>query len=160
MIQKYSKALELIENYDNNSINKIKGTNNKLKINYEDCISIINSLKYDDNKLFALERKNGLKSILNDIYQTFDGKDLYNLVEEKAANLLYFVVKNHVFIDGNKRTGAALFIYFLQFNNILYKNNKQIIDNNTLVALTLLIAQSNPKEKDILIDLIMNFLTD
>ena len=81
MIQKYSKALELIENYDNNSINKIKGTNNKLKINYEDCISIINSLKYDDNKLFALERKNGLKSILNDIYQTFDGKDLYNLVE-------------------------------------------------------------------------------
>ena len=86
------------------------------------------------------------------------GKDLYSATEEKAANFLYLIIKNHTFIDGNKRIASTLFIYFLDFYNILYKENKQIIDNNTLVAITLLIAQSNPKEKEILIDLIMNFL--
>ena len=83
---------------------------------------------------------------------------IYPTLEEKAANFLYLITKNHTFIDGNKRIAATLFIYFLQFYNILYKNGKQIIDNNTLVALTLLIAESNPKEKNILIELIMNFL--
>ncbi len=79
-------------------------------------------------------------------------------IPEKASNFLYLIVKNHVFIDGNKRIAATLFIYFLQFYNILYKNDRRIIDNNTLVAITLLIAESNPNEKQILIDLIMNFL--
>ena len=87
-----------------------------------------------------------------------DGKDLYPTIQEKVANLLYMILKNHVFIDGNKRIAATLFIYFLQSYNLLYKNGKQIIDNNTLTALTLLIAESNPKEKEILIDLIINFL--
>ena len=86
------------------------------------------------------------------------GQDIYKSIEEKAANFLYLIVKNHVFADGNKRIAATLFIYFLQYYNILYKDNKKIIDNNTLVALTLLIAESNPKEKNIIIDLIMNFL--
>ncbi len=107
-----------------------------------------------------MERNNGLESIINNIYQSFSGKDLYYSIEEKAANFLYLIIKNHTFIDGNKRIAATLFIYFLDFNNILYKNNKQLIDNNTLVAVTLLIAQSNPKEKNILIDLVMNFLTE
>jgi len=79
-------------------------------------------------------------------------------IEEKAANLLYLITKNHIFIDGNKRIAATLFIYFWDFYNILYRENGQIIDNNTLVAITLLIAQSNPKEKEILINLITNFL--
>ena len=92
------------------------------------------------------------------IYQTFNGRDLYISIKEKAANFLYLIIKNHVFIDGNKRIVATLFIYFLSFYNILYKDSKQVIDNNTLVALTLLIAESNPKEKDILIDLVRNFL--
>jgi len=119
-----------------------------------------NKLKFNNNsKLFALERNKGLKSILNNIYQTFDGKDVYFTIEEKAANFLYLITKNHTFIDGNKRIAATLFIYFLDFYKILIKDNKQVIDNNTLVALTILIAQSNPKEKDILIDVIMNFLT-
>lgn len=83
---------------------------------------------------------------------------MYPTIEEKAANFLYLITKNHTFIDGNKRIAATLFIYFLDFYNILYRNNKRVIDNNTLVALTLLIAQSNPKEKNILIDLVMNFL--
>ena len=88
----------------------------------------------------------------------FDGVDLYNSIEEKAANFLYIIVKNHVFIDGNKRIAATLFIYFLQFYNILYKDNVKVIDNNTLTAITLLIAESNPKEKNIIVDLVINFL--
>ena len=79
-------------------------------------------------------------------------------IEEKAANFLYMIVKNHVFVDGNKRIAATLFIYFLKYYDILYKDNKQLIDNNTLTALTLLIAESNPKEKDVIIDLVLNFL--
>lgn len=128
-------------------------------IEYENCISVINQLIFFENSdLFALERDQGLKAIIGNIYQTYGGKDVYLSVEEKASNFLYLIIKNHVFIDGNKRIAATLFIYFLQFYNILYIDNKQIIDNNTLTALTLLIAESNPKEKDILIGLIMNFL--
>ncbi len=107
---------------------------------------------------FALEKDEGLKAIIGAIYQSFDGKDLYLTIEEKAANFLYLITKNHTFIDGNKRIAATLFIYFLEFYNILYKENERVIDNNTLVAITLLIAESNPKEKNILIDLVMNFL--
>ena len=84
------------------------------------------------------------------------GQDIYKSIEEKGANFLYLIVKNHVFADGNKRIAATLFIYFLNF----YKNGKQVIDNNTLTALTLLIAESNPKEKDVIIDLVMNFLNN
>ncbi len=122
-------------------------------------MNVIGKLKYNsDSNLFALERDEGLKEVIGTIYQSFDGKDLYPTIEEKAANFLYLITKNHTFIDGNKRIAATLFIYFLEFYNILYNENGQIIDNNTLVAITLLIAQSNPKEKDILIDLVMNFL--
>ena len=92
------------------------------------------------------------------LYQSFDGKDVYPSIEEKAANFLYMIVKNHVFIDGNKRIAATLFIYFLNYYNILYKDEIKVIDNNTLVSLTLLIAESNPKEKEILTNLVMNFL--
>ena len=100
-----------------------------------------------------------MSAIIGTIYQSFDGNDVYPTVEEKAANFLYLITKNHTFIDGNKRIAATLFIYFLDFYNILYHHDgKRVIDNNTLVAITLLIAQSNPKEKNILIDLVMNFL--
>lgn len=123
-------------------------------------MNIVNKLKFSsDSDLFALERDNGEEAIIFDIYQTFDGNDLYSSIEEKAANFLYLIIKNHVFIDGNKRIAATLFIYFLEFYNLLYKDGKQVIDNNTLVAITLLIAQSNPKEKEILVDLVMNFLS-
>ena len=121
-------------------------------------MDVINKLKFDNSDLFALERDSGLKKIIGAIYQSFDGNDLYPTIEEKAANFLYLIIKDHIFIDGNKRIGATLFIYFLNFYNILYSENTQVIDNNTLVAITILIAQSNPKEKDILIDLVMNFL--
>ena len=124
-------------------------------------MKIVDKLKFNnDSSLFALEINQGLKAIIGTIYQSFDDKDLYSTIEEKGANFLYLIVKNHIFIDGNKRIGATLFIYFLEFYNLLYINNRQVIDNNTLVAITLLIAQSNPKEKDVLIDLVMNFLTN
>ena len=161
VINKYSKALRLLDDYDYKRLSKPRGTTNDKKITYKECINIINKLRFNNiSTLFALERKEGLKSIINNLYQTFDGKELYPTIEEKAANFLYLITKNHVFIDGNKRIAATLFIYFLEYYNTLYKENKQIIDNNTLVAIALLVAQSNPKEKDILIDLIMNFLND
>lgn len=159
IINNYSNGLNLLDNYDHQSIRKPKGTTNKNIITYEECMDIINKLKFNnDSNLFALERNDGLKEILGAIYQSFNGKDVYPSIEEKAANFLYMIIKNHIFIDGNKRIGATLFIYFLNYYKILYIDNIQIIDNNTLVALTLLIAQSNPKEKEILIDLVMNFL--
>ena len=159
VINNYSNALSLLDDYDHKRVNKPNGTKNNIKVTYEDCMDIVSKLKFNsDSDLFALERNEGLKSIIGAIYQSYDGADLYPTIEEKAANFLYLITKNHTFIDGNKRIAATLFIYFLEVNSILYKDNKQVIDNNTLVALTLLIAQSNPKEKDILVDLVMNFL--
>ena len=159
VINNYSNALNLLDDYDHKRINRPHGSKDSKQITYEECMDIVSKLKFNsDSDLFALERDKGLKAIIGTIYQSFDGKDLYPTIEEKAANFLYLITKNHTFIDGNKRIAATLFIYFLEFYNILYNENGQVIDNNTLVAITLLIAQSNPKEKDILIDLVMNFL--
>ncbi len=159
VIKNYSNALNLLDDYDHKRINKPNGTKSDDKITYEECINIINKLKFsNDSKLFALERNEGLRATIGAVYQSFDNNDLYPTIEEKAANFLYLITKNHSFIDGNKRIAATLFIYFLNFYNLLYINNEMIIDNNTLVAIILLVAQSNPKEKGVLIDLIMNFL--
>ena len=161
VINNYSNALNLLDDYDHKRITKPNGTKNNKQVTYEDCMNIVGKLKFNsDSDLFALERNEGLKAIIGTIYQSFDGNDLYPTIEEKAANFLYLITKNHTFIDGNKRIAATLFIYFLEFYNILYNENGQVIDNNTLVAITLLIAQSNPKEKEILIDLVMNFLNN
>lgn len=159
VIGDYTKALDLLDDYDHKCLTRPKGNKNNKKITYEDCVDIIKKLRFnEESEIFAIEREKGLKSIIGNIYQTYDGKDVYLSIEEKAANFLYMIVKNHVFIDGNKRIAATLFIYFLKYYDILYKNNKQLIDNNTLTALTLLIAESNPKEKEVIIDLVLNFL--
>ena len=159
VIGDYSKALDLLDDYDHRTLKKIKGNIDERRIQYRDCIDIINKLRFnEESTLFAVERDKGLESIIGNIYQSFAGQDIYISIEEKAANFLYLTVKNHVFADGNKRIAATLFIYFLNFYGILYKDGKQTIDNNTLTALTLLIAESNPKEKEVLIDLVMNFL--
>ncbi|MBP3445449.1 MAG: virulence protein RhuM/Fic/DOC family protein [Bacilli bacterium] len=161
VINNYSNALDLLDDYDHKRITKPNGTKDNKKITYEDCLNIITKLRFsNDSDLFAVERNQGLKEIIGTTYQSFDGKDLYPTIEEKAANFLYLIIKNHAFIDGNKRIAATLFIYFLEFYNILYNENGQVIDNNTLVAITLLIAESNPKEKNILTDLVMNFLNN
>ena len=159
VIGSYSKALNLLDDYDHRTLKKVKGNIDERKIKYDDCINIINKLKFNqESSLFAVERDKGLEAIIGNIYQTFEGKDVYKSIEEKGANFLYLVVKNHVFADGNKRIAATLFIYFLNFYGILFKNGVQTIDNNTLAALTLLIAESNPREKEVIIDLVMNFL--
>ena len=161
VIVDYSKAFNLLDDYDHKAIKKVNGNIDERKIKYDECVKIINQLKFkEDSSLFAVERDKGLESIIGNIYQSFDKQDIYKSIEEKGVNFLYLIVKNHVFVDGNKRIAATLFIYFLNFYDILYKDGKQIIDNNTLVALTLLIAESNPKEKEIIIDLVMNFLNN
>ena len=159
VIGRYSKALNLLDDYDHRTLKKIKGDIANKEITYEECMEIIKDLRFnEESDLFALERNQGLKSIIQNIYQTYGGVDVYPSIQEKSANFLYCCVKNHVFIDGNKRIAATLFIFFLQTYNLLYKEEKEVIDNNTLAALTLLIAESNPKEKEIIIDLIINFL--
>ena len=159
VINNYSSALNLLDDYDHKVVSKPKGNNSNKQITYEDCLEVIDKLRFNnDSNLFALERNHGLSSIINNVYATYGGVDVYPTIEEKAANFLYLITKNHTFIDGNKRIAATLFIYFLNYYDILYKDNNQVIDNNTLVAITLLIAQSNPKEKEVLTDLVMNFL--
>ena len=160
VISNYNKGLDLLDDYDHRNLKVIKGTKSREKITYKECINIINTLKFhEQSDIFALERNKGLESIINNIYQTWNGEDIYQTIEEKAANFLYITVKNHVFIDGNKRIAATLFIYFLQFYNLLYNENIPIIDNNTLASLTILIAESNPKEKELMVNLIMNIIS-
>ena len=161
VIGDYSKALDLLDDYDHRTLKKINGNTDERKIEYKKCLDIINKLRFnEESTLFAIERDKGLESIIGNIYQSFAGQDIYKSIEEKGANFLYLIVKNHVFADGNKRIAATLFIYFLNYYGILYKEGRQVIDNNTLAALTLLIAESNPKEKDVIIDLVMNFLNN
>lgn len=161
VINTYANALTLLDDYDHRTVVKPNGIKDSKQITYKECMEIISKLKFNsESDIFALERNHGLKSIINNIYMSFDGKDVYTTIEEKAANFLYLIIKNHTFIDGNKRIAATLFIYFLKYYDILIRDGKQVIDNNTLVAMTLLIAQSNPKEKEILVDLVMNFLKE
>ena len=160
VISDYTKALDTLDRYDHHTIQKPKIKIKKQeKIQYQDCINLINQMSFKENsKIFGLERDQGLQSIINNIYQEFSGQQLYPSIEEKACNFLYFIVKDHIFTDGNKRIGATLFLYFLNFYQILKKDEKYIIQPETLVAITLFIAQSNPKEKEVVIDLLMNIL--
>ena len=161
VIGNYYKALDLLEEYDNNKIKNPKGIIDSKMITYEECRSIIDNLKYNKtSQIFGKEREEIFKGILGNIYQSFGGQDIYETIQEKGANLLYLLIKDHPFVDGNKRIAATLFIYFMNFYGLLFKNNKEIIDNKTLAALTLLIAESNPKEKDVIIDLVMNYMND
>ena len=123
VIGEHSRALDMLDEYDHKALKKPDGNVDARVITCDDCMTIINSLKYkEESKLFGVERDKGLKAIIGNVYQSFDGHDIYSTIEEKAANLLYLVVKNHVFIDGNKRIAATLFIYFLKFYNVLYND--------------------------------------
>ena len=122
VIGEYSKALDILDDYDHKTLKKIKGNTDERKIEYTACIDIINKLRFnEESTLFAVERDKGLESIIGNIYQSFAGQDIYKSIEEKSANFLYLIVKNHVFADGNKRIAATLFIYFLNFYGLLYK---------------------------------------
>lgn len=162
VIANYSRALDLLDDYDHQRLTiPKKDYVEAIKINYNEARNAIDELgkqtKFEG--LFGKEKDDSFKGSLENIYQTFDGVELYKTIEEKAANLLYFVVKNHSFTDGNKRIAAFLFVWFLQLNNILYTaNNTKVISDSTLVALTLMLAQSNPNEKDMMIKVIINLL--
>jgi prophage maintenance system killer protein len=161
VLSDFSAALDILDRYDHQQL-KIGKTKTKesFRISYKQATKAIKSLKekFGGSALFGKEKDESFKSSLSAIYQTFDGKDVYNSVEEKAAHLLYFVVKNHSFTDGNKRIAAFLFVWFLERNNLLYFENKKVIDDNALVALTLMIAESNPDDKRMMIKVIVNLI--
>jgi prophage maintenance system killer protein len=129
---------------------------------YAEARAFIDSMRFGgESALFGRERDGSFKSTLGAIYQTFDGRELYPSVQEKAANLLYLTVKDHAFTDGNKRIAAALFVYFLDKNNALYtKQNRPLIDNNALAATTLMIALSRPEEKELMCNLLVQMLSE
>ena len=160
VIADYAYALDLLDRFDRGtlSIEKTSGTTDFV-LDYKSANEIVLSMKGTFVGLFGIEKDQGFKSAIGTIYQTFDGKELYPSAEEKAANLLYFIVKNHAFSDGNKRIAAAVFIYFLNSNNILYRaDGSKRLANNTLVALTLLIAESKPEEKDTIVKVVVNLI--
>jgi len=165
VLEHFVRGLDILDRYDHDSLERPLGqqgqkTDKTWKLTYEEGLNIISSLKFGDtSELFGNQKDNSFKSAIKAIYQTFDGKDLYPTDQEKAAYLLYFLVKNHAFIDGNKRIDAALLVYYLDKNGILYKDNRHpIIDNNTLAAVTLMVALSHPEEKDTMCLLITNML--
>ena len=159
VIERYTKALNLLDDYDHQNILKPTGNKSTYVLSYEECKKVIENMKFSQrNDLFGNEKDDSFKSSINAIYQTFAGEEIYPSLEEKAGNLLYFITKNHSFSDGNKRIAATMFLYFLEKNNALTKNGQKVIDDDTLVAITIMIAESKPDEKDTMIKLIMNFL--
>jgi prophage maintenance system killer protein len=160
VITDYAYALALLDRYDHGTL-AIEGTTRQALhvIGYDEAMGIVAAMKGEFDGLFGIEKDQGFKSAMGAIYQTFGGDELYPSVEEKGANLLYFVIKNHAFSDGNKRIAAALFIYFLSMNGILYRpdGSKRLADN-ALVALTLLIAESRPDEKDTIVKVVVNLI--
>ena len=161
IIQEYSKALELLDNYDHQVVTKPEGLKkDTYQLTYEECRELIASMSFGSSStIFGREKSKGvLKGIIDSVYQSAFGEDAYPTVEEKAANLLYFIVKDHPFIDGCKRIAASIFVYFLNQNNLLFRNGEKIISDSSLVAITLLLAESKPEEKEIMVNVIMNFL--
>ena len=160
VVQTYSAALDLLDGYDHQTIEKPKARGHSVALTYEECRRFIDSMKFAaDSPLFGNEKDGSFKSALGAVYQSFGGKDLYPSSQEKAANLLYLVTKNHGFSDGNKRIAAGLFLYFLKRNKLLLrKDGTKRIADHTLVALTVMIAESKPQEKELMVNIVMTFL--
>ena len=159
VIEKYSEALELLDSYDHQNMTRPKGNTATYELTYEECREVIANMRFgDESDLFGKEKDDSFKGSIGNIYQSFGGRDVYPTLEEKAAHLLYFVTKNHSFFDGNKRIAATMFLYFLDKNGVLFPNGKKLIDDHTLVALTIMIAESNPEEMEMMITVIMNCL--
>ena len=160
VVNAYSTALDLLDGYDHQTIEKPKARGHSVELTYEECRRFIDSMKFAaDSPLFGNEKDGSFKSALGAVYQSFGGKDLYPSSQEKAANLLYLVTKNHGFSDGNKRIAAGLFLYFLKRNKLLLrKDGTKRIADHTLVALTVMIAESKPQEKELMVNIVMTFL--
>lgn len=160
VIEKYNSALDMLDEYDHQTMSKPKGSKATYVLTYDECRAVINEMKFAaESDLFGNEKDDSFKGSIANIYQEFGGVEIYPSLEEKAANLLYFVTKNHSFSDGNKRIAAAMFLYFLDMNGALFhddaKTEKAIADQ-TLAALTIMIAESDPDEKEMIIKVIMN----
>ena len=162
VIERYSTALNLLDAYDHQSLQRPKGTDAAYVLSYEECRSVIDRMRFgNESELFGKEKDDSFKGSIGNIYQSFGGQEIYPTLEEKAANLLYFVTKNHSFFDGNKRIAATIFLYFLDCNGILYdEQGNKLLDDHTLVALTIMIAESRPEEKEMMISVIMNCISE
>ena len=159
VIEKYSEALELLDSYDHQNMERPKGKETTYVLTYEECKEVIAHMRFgNESDIFGREKDDSFKGSIGAIYQSFGGQDLYPTLEEKAARLLYFVTKNHSFVDGNKRIAATIFLYFLDKNGVLFVDGKKLIDDYTLVALTIMIAESRPEEMEMMITVIMNCL--
>ena len=157
VIEKYSNALDLLDSYDHENMTRPTGNRATYVLSYEECMKVIQSMKFgDESDLFGKEKDDSFKGSIGNIYQSFGGIEIYESLEEKAANLLYFVTKNHSFFDGNKRIAATMFLYFLDKNAALFVDGKKKIEDSTLVALTIMIAESRPEEKEMMISVVMN----
>ena len=155
----YNRSLSLLDDYDHQSFELPNGSKDVYRIEYKECLDIVKRSKFTGkNDNFGKERDKSFDSSISTIYQTYDGKELYPTLEQKAAMLLYLVTKNHSFIDGNKRIASTVFLYFLDRNDSLFVNGRKRISDETLATLTILIAASNPKDKDIIINLILAIL--
>lgn len=157
VIERYSTALDLLDAYDHQNMSRPKGNVATYVLTYEECMDIIASMRFGDGSdIFGKEKDGSFEGSIGNIYQSFAGQDLYPTLEEKAAHLLYFVTKNHSFLDGNKRIAATVFLYFLDRNGVLFIDGEKTIDDHTLVALTIMIAESKPDEMEMMITVIMN----
>ncbi len=157
VIERYSIALDLLDAYDHQNMSRPKGNAATYVLTYEECMDIIASMRFgDESDIFGKEKDGSFEGSIGNIYQSFAGQDLYPTIEEKAAHLLYFVTKNHSFLDGNKRIAATMFLYFLDRNGVLFIDGEKTIDDHTLVALTIMIAESKPDEMEMMITVIMN----
>lgn len=159
VVENYGKALDLLDSYDHQTLVRPSGDAPTYVLTYEECRQVIDQMSFSEKSdVFGKEKDDSFKGSIGDIYQTFDGIELYPSWQVKAANLLYFVTKNHSFWDGNKRIAATMFLYFLDRNGVLYKDGEKTIDDATLVALTIMIAESRPEEKEVMVDVIVNCL--
>lgn len=157
VIERYAEALQLLDNYDHQTLKRPDGSAATYILSYEECRKIIDAMSFGNSStIFGKEKDESFKGSIGNIYQSFDGRELYPTLEEKAANLLYFITKNHSFVDGNKRIAATIFLYFLDKNGVLFDGDKKLIDGHALAALTILIAESKPEEKETMISVIMN----
>lgn len=157
VIEQYSSALDLLDAYDHQNMTRPKGNKSIYVLDYEECMQVIDSMRFGaESDLFGKEKDDSFKGSIGNIYQSFGGTDVYESLEEKAANLLYFVTKNHSFLDGNKRIAATMFLHFLNRNQALFIDGEKKIADSTLVALTIMIAESRPEEKEMMISVIMN----
>ena len=159
VVQQYTRSLDLLDDYDHQRLRKPDGDTLAYVLTYEECRKLIDSMHYGTaSSVFGNEKDDSFKGSLGNIYQSFCGHDVYPSVQEKAANLLYLVTKNHAFSDGNKRIAAAVFLYFLEKNGLLFRDGEKVIADHTLVAMVVMIAESKPEEKETMVKLVMNFL--